>query len=162
MRAAAGFWIIFCGCLWQSNLAIAEEVDFERHVASILVRRCAACHGASDPAGGLNLMQRDTAAAGGESGLPAIVAGKPDESNLLARVRAGEMPPEGKGEPLTATELAQLDEWIKAGAAWPKDRVLSPFEFTTSARAARLVVAQATGSSGGSASASGGSRAHAD
>lgn len=137
MRAAAGFWIIVCGCLCQARLAAAEGVDFERHIAAILVRRCAACHGASDPAGGLNLMQRDTATAGGESGLPAIAPGKPDESNLLARIRDGEMPPEGKGEPVTAAELAQLQDWIKAGAAWPENRVLSPFEFTTAARAGR-------------------------
>lgn len=137
LRAAAGFWIIFCGCLFQSALAAAEEVDFERHIASILVRRCAACHGASDPAGGLNLMQRDTATAGGESGLPAIAAGNPDQSNLLVRIRAGEMPPEGKGEPVPAAELARLESWIRAGATWPQDRVLSPFEFTTTSRAGR-------------------------
>jgi hypothetical protein len=137
LRAAAGIWIIFCGCLLQAHLAAAEDVDFERHIAGILVRRCAACHAATDPAGGLNLMQRDTATAGGESGLPAIAAGNPAQSNLLLRIGAGEMPPEGKGAPVTAAELAQLENWIKAGAAWPRDRVLSPFEFTTAARAGR-------------------------
>ncbi len=45
------------------------------------------------------------------------------------------MPPEGKGEPVSAAQLKQLESWIAAGARWPAGRVLSPFEFTTESRA---------------------------
>jgi hypothetical protein len=117
--------------------AAAEGVDFERHVAPVLARRCAGCHNPSDPAGGLDLTQGATARAGGKSQTPALVPGDPEASYLFERARAGEMPPEGKGQRVPAAELEQLETWIKAGAAWPKDRVLSPFEFTTDTRAGR-------------------------
>jgi hypothetical protein len=115
----------------------AVPVDFERQIAPTLVRRCTGCHNASDPAGRLDLSRAEAARKGGESGEPAIVSGDPAKSNLLARIRAGEMPPEGKGTPATPEEVAALEAWIAGGAAWPEARVLSPFEFTTDARAGR-------------------------
>ena len=45
------------------------------------------------------------------------------------RVRAGEMPPEGKGTPVTPEGSRPLRPGSPAGAAWPEARVLSPFEF---------------------------------
>jgi hypothetical protein len=123
--------------LSPSSIATAEDVDFERDVAAILVRNCIACHNDSQPAGGLNLAQHKTALAGGESGLPAIVPNKPEDSYLIERVASGEMPPPGKGRRVTAGERTQLEAWIKAGASWPKDRTLSPFEFTSDIRAGR-------------------------
>lgn len=114
-----------------------EPVDFERQIAPTLVRRCTGCHNSSDPAGGLDLSRAESARRGGESGEPAIIARDPAKSNLLVRVRAGEMPPEGKGSPATPEEVAALEAWIDGGAAWPDSRVLSPFEFTTDLRAGR-------------------------
>jgi hypothetical protein len=129
--------ISFWCCASVAQAGDAEAVEFERHIAAILVRHCVGCHNGSDPAGGLNLTQQAACLAGGESQLPAIVPRDPSQSYLLERIRAGEMPPEGKGQPLAAGELAQLETWIKAGAPWPKDRVLSPLEFTSDARAGR-------------------------
>jgi len=115
----------------------ADPVDFERQIAPTLVRRCTGCHNASDPAGGLDLSRAETARKGGESGEPAIISGDPAKSNLLVRIRAGEMPPEGKGTPTKPEEVAALEAWVAGGAAWPEARVLSPFEFTTDVRAGR-------------------------
>ncbi|HVU88880.1 MAG TPA: DUF1553 domain-containing protein [Pirellulales bacterium] len=114
--------------------AAAAVPTFAKEIAPLLVSRCLGCHAGADPAGGLNLTSRDHALAGGESGT-AIVAGKPEESPLLARVRDGEMPPEDKGPRLTEGEVAALKTWIAAGATWPDNRVLSPYEFTTEKRA---------------------------
>ena len=115
----------------------ADPVDFERQIAPTLVRRCTGCHNASDPAGGLDMSRAELVRKGGDSGEPAIVSGDPAKSNLLVRIRAGEMPPEGKGPPPTAEEVAALETWVAGGAAWPESRVLSPFEFTTDVRAGR-------------------------
>ncbi len=115
--------------------ARGADVDFDRHIVPILVRHCAACHNGSDPAGGLDLLRPETARAGGDSGSPAIVPGDVQESYLVERVGAGDMPPAGKGEPVSAAELAQLESWIESGASWPTGRVLSPFEFATESRA---------------------------
>lgn len=59
--------------------------------------------------------------AGGDSGA-AIVPGKPTESLLIEAVkRTGlAMPPEGKGNPLNANEIALLEKWIAEGAEAPE------------------------------------------
>ncbi|MEX2114439.1 MAG: c-type cytochrome domain-containing protein, partial [Pirellulales bacterium] len=120
--------------LWVA-IARGADVDFERQIVPILVRHCAACHNSSDPAGGLDLLSADTALAGGESGSPAIVPGDAQQSNLLERIRAHEMPPEGKADPVSDEDVSRLEKWIQAGAHWPAGRVLTSLEFTTDARA---------------------------
>ncbi len=108
---------------------------FEQEVVPVLVRHCAGCHNSSDPAGGLDLTRRDGALAGGDSGSPAIVPGDAKQSLLLERIRDGEMPPEGQGRAVAPEDQQRLEAWIGGGAAWPANRVLSPFEFTTDTRA---------------------------
>ncbi len=119
----------------------AEETDnsdlFDRHVAPLLVRHCVSCHNPSEASGGLDLTSRDKVLAGGDSGAAAITPGDLDASYLLERIRAGEMPPEGKAAPVPADAVARLEAWIKADATWPDTRQLSAFEFTTDARAGR-------------------------
>jgi hypothetical protein len=126
---------VVTACLCLAAFAAADETDFEHDVAPLLVRHCAGCHNAADPAGELDLTSPAAARKGGESGSPAIVPGRPDQSYLVERLRAAEMPPEGKGTPLAADEVARLEHWIQSGAPWPAKRVLSPFEFTTDKRA---------------------------
>jgi hypothetical protein len=82
-------------------------------------------------------MTREAAFGAGKSGEPAIKARDIDDSYVITRVEAGEMPPKGKGKPLDAEEIATLKRWIDTGAAWPSGRVLSPFELTTATRAGR-------------------------
>ena len=78
--------------------ARVSATDFERDVAPILMRRCLECHGGTDAAGGLDLTSNRGLLTGGKGGA-AVVAGKPDDSHLLARVAASEMPPPKQGEP---------------------------------------------------------------
>ena len=102
------------------------ETLFVRRVEPLLAAKCAACHGA-DPEraeGGLSLASKTGLAAGGESGMPAIVPGRPDESPLfraVARDHDGWAPmPPKEAERLSAEEVGWVREWIVAGAAWPK------------------------------------------
>ncbi len=55
---------------------------------------------------------------GGKSG-PAIVPGKPAESNLIQAINyaSEEMPPDGK---LPAEQIAALTRWVAIGAPWPR------------------------------------------
>jgi mono/diheme cytochrome c family protein len=86
----------------------------------ILLRHCAACHGATRPEAGLDLRTRASILKGGKSG-PALVPGKPDESLILQKIRAGEMPPrpllvEACVKPVEPAEAEALALWIRAGA----------------------------------------------
>jgi hypothetical protein len=124
-----------CGSA-PTSVCAAEEasISFEKRIVPLLVKRCLGCHNPSDPHGEFDLSSKSSAFKGGESEEPAISAGKPEASHLIERVKAGEMPPKDKGTPLTNAEIALLEGWIKSGAAWPQQRVLSPFEFTSDRR----------------------------
>ncbi|MGV3664161.1 MAG: PSD1 and planctomycete cytochrome C domain-containing protein [Prosthecobacter sp.] len=96
-----------------------EKVRFNEHVRPIL-STCFYCHGPDEEhrAAKLRLDVRDSAVKKG-----AIVPGKPDESELLARVLSQDpddvMPPPKVKKPLlTADEVAILRRWIEQGAEY--------------------------------------------
>ncbi len=103
-----------------------ERLTFERDVRPILKEFCLDCHGGGDaPKGQLDLRLKRLAERGGDSG-PAIVAGKPEESYLLDRLRDAEMPP---GEKKVSREkIAVIERWIAQGAATvrPEPQQLPP------------------------------------
>ncbi len=116
----------------------AEPPDFDRQVAPIFVNHCLTCHQPTKRSGELDLSSAASVLAGGDQG-PAIVACKPTESLLLDRVKSREMPPpqEKESKPLSANEIDVLRDWIAAGAAWPKDRILGVHEKTVNLDEAR-------------------------
>jgi Protein of unknown function (DUF1553)/Protein of unknown function (DUF1549)/Planctomycete cytochrome C len=109
--------LIALSCLFACSPAFAAdpaEVTFERDVRPILREYCFDCHGATeDKKGNLDLRLVRFMVAGGDSG-NVLVVGKPDESLLIERVAANEMPP-GEAH-LPAEKLETLRRWIAAGA----------------------------------------------
>lgn len=97
-----------------------EDAHFLNKVRPLLDSRCISCHGTDKVKAGLRLDSRAAALKGGDSG-PALVPGKPQESLLLQAVMHAkpdlEMPPKEK---LTASDIAVLEQWIRAGAPWPE------------------------------------------
>src|SRR5689334_1766149 len=83
--------------------AFAGKVDFNREVLPILTNNCFACHG-PDAAKREADLRLDVRPSAGQSGLATVVAGKPAESELIARVTAkddeGRMPPPKAGPAL--------------------------------------------------------------
>lgn len=118
----------------HQDQAAGTQVDFQRDVATVLVRNCLACHSGSEPSGGLNLTNQADLLRGGEAGA-ILIPGKPQDSKILARLREGSMPPAEKGKPLPEEQITKIESWIAAGAEWPQGRTLSPFEFSTDRRA---------------------------
>ena len=92
---------------------------FESKVRPLLAEKCFACH-ANSEMGGLRLDSAARVLQGGSRG-SAVVPGDPASSLLLTAVRRTRpdlrMPP---AEPLSADEVAILEEWIAAGANWPE------------------------------------------
>jgi len=101
-----------------------EPVRFSRDIRPILSQNCFLCHGQDETrrAGGLRLDVRELALAELESGLLAIVPGKPDESELVARITAEDeslrMPPEESHKTLTKRQIELLTRWVAEGAEY--------------------------------------------
>ena len=99
----------------------AQDIDFKRDIAPILEERCWYCHGEDEQESGLRLDLRPRMFRGGDSGLPAIVPGKPESSYLIEVVK--HLDPEVKMPPdedkIPAQEIELLTRWIKQGAVWP-------------------------------------------
>lgn len=106
----------------QAGLAAAGAEPspvFERDVRPIFKAYCLDCHGGGPQLKGkLDLRLRRFAVRGGENG-PALTPGRPEESELLERVREGEMPPGEKKVP--ADQIAVLERWIATGAPASRD-----------------------------------------
>lgn len=120
-RIAFPLLLLFSGAILSPKLHAQEKVDFKKDIAPILEERCWSCHSEDEQESGLRLDLRPWMLRGGDSGLPAVVAGKPEESYLLDVINHVDpdrkMPPEE--DKLPASEIALLTRWIKEGAVWP-------------------------------------------
>lgn len=122
----SSIWLTaFLGAAGVASTCAAAPPSFTRDIKPLLSNRCFHCHGpdAETREGGddegLRLDTFDGATADlGERF--AIVPGKPDASELVARITSSDpdlvMPPPESGVPLTPDEIARLTAWIKAGA----------------------------------------------
>ena len=126
--------VIFLGIIATSLSAHAADVDvtklpppssgkieFDRDIAPILQKSCLQCHGPERPKGRFRLDDRELALKGGSGGVD-IIPGDSAKSPLIHYV-AGlvedmQMPPEGKGDPLTREEIGKLRAWIDQGVEW--------------------------------------------
>ncbi len=100
-----------------------EAVNFNRDVRPILAENCYACHGFDEAAREADLrLDTFAGAIGGDGGSSAIVPGKPDESELIARVLTDDpderMPPPDSGKRLTDAQRDTLRRWVEQGAAY--------------------------------------------
>jgi mono/diheme cytochrome c family protein len=118
------------GALWAlfpAALSAAEDgaAFFEAKVRPVLIKHCHECHSADAKKvkGGLLLDTRAGWQRGGDSGLPAVVPGNPDESPLIRAVRHVEedfaMPP--RQPKLPDAVIADLVAWVRMGAPDPRD-----------------------------------------
>ena len=97
-----------------------EKIDYSAQVKPIFNKKCIACHGGVKQKAGFSLLFREEALGNTESGKPAIIPGKPDESELIRRISLAD-PEERmpyKHEPLSKAEIDILTKWIKQGAEW--------------------------------------------
>ncbi|HEY6546388.1 MAG TPA: DUF1549 domain-containing protein [Vicinamibacteria bacterium] len=103
----------------------ARRLSFNRDVRPILADNCYACHGPdrNNRQMGLRLDREEPAKARLATGHLAIVAGRPDESEILKRIldpeEARRMPHVSSGKPrLGDGQVATLRRWIEEGAEW--------------------------------------------
>ena len=100
--------------------SVDEAMIFEDVVQPILKSKCAQCHREGKSKGSLSVESLQTLYKGGKNG-PAIIAGKPGESELYKRITLDPenkdyMPKDGK-TPLTKSEIKIIKWWIEKGNA---------------------------------------------
>ncbi|MBI5799849.1 MAG: PSD1 domain-containing protein [Verrucomicrobia bacterium] len=118
--------------------ASPSEFDFfERRIRPVLAQHCYECHSAQSKSlkAGLRVDTRDGLRLGGKSGEPAIVPGDVEKSLLLKAIRHTsadlQMPPKKK---LSLQQVADFDQWIRAGAPDPRDEKPSAVSAQRSAK----------------------------
>jgi uncharacterized membrane protein len=89
-----------------------ESQDLESNAKHIIEKRCFSCHNSDLKTAGLVLTSREQAIKGGKSG-PAVVPNRPDQSLIVRKIFAGQMPP---GDPLPDQEREVICKWIESGA----------------------------------------------
>jgi hypothetical protein len=119
--------------LTAATAARAEEaVSFNRDVRPILSDKCFACHGPEEASrqAGFRLDVQESALGEADSGLPPIVPGNLEESELVARITSEDestrMPPADSHKTLSEKEIDILKRWIAAGAEWQQHWSLVP------------------------------------
>lgn len=120
--------IPFIAIVLFAKLAQADDSGsefFEKKIRPVLVEHCYQCHSAESKElqGELRLDVKAGWQLGGESGKPAVVPGKPEESLLIRAVRhdgdASAMPP---NKPRLSDQIvADLTEWVRLGAPDPRE-----------------------------------------
>lgn len=118
------------GALRAASHAPGEEF-FETKIRPVLIESCYSCHSAKAAKlkGKLSLDSFEGMAHGGDSGQPAVLPGKPDESRLILAIRYTDksaddpllMPPPkaGKSHKLPDAVIADFEKWVAAGAPHP-------------------------------------------
>ena len=126
VRALFIAWSLFSSIgLAQESEEALTEVDnsvFSEKILPIFQTHCLECHGADEQESQLRLDSRRSLLQGGDSGEPAVVPGKPEQSFLLHVITVEDedlsMPPDGGR--LTLEQQTLIRKWIESGAAMPQ------------------------------------------
>src|SRR5690606_2790154 len=96
----------------------ASAVSYTRQVEPLLRARCQGCHQPAKAQGGVELTSIAGILSAGDSGVHAVVPGRPDESELLRQITAidgaAAMPKDSA--PLSDADVRIIREWIAGGA----------------------------------------------
>ena len=119
-------FVIVAPALRAGETISPDHLDFfEKKIRPVLVEHCYSCHSAESKElkGGLRLDLKEGWITGGESGSPAIIPGKPNESSFILSVRhegdSSAMPPDRPK--LAENIVADLVKWVTIGAPDPRD-----------------------------------------
>ena len=101
----------------------ASSIDFNQDIRPLLSDNCFQCHGPDANTRKADLrLDIEADAKSDLLGYPAIVEGKPELSELVARITHSDpqerMPPVDSGKALSPEEIDLLGSWINQGAQW--------------------------------------------
>jgi hypothetical protein len=111
-----------------------RQIDFDREISPILSQHCIECHGPDKGAqeAKLRLDLESSAKQPASSGNTPIASGKPEESELLRRIKSTDpndrMPPPDSGSKLTNSQIDLLSQWISEGANYTGHWAYQPYD----------------------------------
>ncbi len=108
----------------RKGAASTGQLLFSQDIAPILVANCVGCHsgdGAGMKRGKLDLTTFANLKKGSQKRTDdpeIVIAGKPQESHLVLRIKGEESPrmPQGGNNRLSAEAIAKIEQWVKEGA----------------------------------------------
>ena len=121
-RRASTAFILAAGM--SAAVAASAKIEYNRDVRPILSENCFPCHGPDSASrkGNLRLDHFENAIAPRKDSQPAIVPGKPAQSELVHRINATDpddiMPPTKTHKVLKRSEKELLAKWIAEGAKY--------------------------------------------
>jgi hypothetical protein len=99
----------------------SKKIEFTTDIKPVLDGHCLKCHSDEKPKSQFRLTNRESALRGGEHGVD-ILPGQSAKSPLIhyisGLVEDMQMPPEGRGTPLTRDEIGLLRAWIEQDVPW--------------------------------------------
>ena len=105
-----GLWMLFTATSWGAK--------FSSDIAPVLLSECLTCHSAEKAKGGYRVHNFEAVLQPGKSKKPAVVPGKPEESELLRRLTTHDeddrMPQDD--DPLSEAQIGLFRDWIAEGA----------------------------------------------
>ncbi|PYI87149.1 MAG: hypothetical protein DME26_07105 [Verrucomicrobia bacterium] len=124
-----------CSCISAADIdesklppPVAKKIEFDRDIRPIFEKICFRCHGTEKPKSKFRLDNKTDALKGGENGVD-IFPGQSAKSPLIHYVTRivpdMEMPPPGKGDPLTPEQIGLLRAWIDQGPEWTAAEIAS-------------------------------------
>ena len=103
----------------QNESSEAAPVSFTNQIEPLFRQNCFGCHQGAKQLGAYVMTDFSSLVKGGETGEPAIVPGKPDESYLIDQITPidgrAEMP-KPPSKPISEVEVALIRRWIAEGA----------------------------------------------
>src|SRR6185437_9674279 len=145
-RGTNGSRALICALLFLSSRLFADstnidlsrlpppatnKIDFARDIKPIFDASCIRCHGPVKAKSSFRLISRAAALKGGDNGvdiLPGNSGGSPLIHYIARLVPDLEMPPEGKGVPLSKEQVALFRRWIDQGANWESVTLTNLFD----------------------------------
>ena len=125
-----------------------EDQHFAVHVLPLLKTKCFACHGADpdDIKGKYILVNRTELISGGASEQPSVIVGHPESSPLIEAIKWDglEMPPK-ESDRLTASEIKQLEKWVRDGAVWPNEETIARYQKQWAQQATQGIIVTTSG-----------------
>jgi hypothetical protein len=124
--ARMGLVLPFLSGIWLPAARSDDVVSFNRDIRPILSNNCYQCHGPDEKERKADLrLDTEDGMFADLGGHAAVVRGKPDESEMILRVRVAQpgkasMPPKKSGKKLTAQEIDLLARWVRQGAPYAR------------------------------------------